>query len=148
MTDTSATLRTTPPTTPYAMIGGARTVSDIARRFYFLIDNDPDYAELRALHGPDLEPIAQSLAGFLSGWLGGPRDWFDGTRGCIFSLHGHLRIAQSAADQWADAMQRAIAADPRVDPAIGTELAEALGRMARGMANADAPARASVAASH
>lgn len=121
---------------PYAAIGGDPTVRDIARRFYFLIENDPDYAELRALHAEDLAPIERALGGFLTGWLGGPRDWFDNARGCIFSLHGGIRIDAAVADQWAEAMRRAIEADPRIAPALGTQIADRLAQMARAMVNA------------
>lgn len=134
--------------TPYAAIGGDSTVRDIAHRFYLLVENDPDYAELRALHAEDLGPIERALGGFLIGWLGGPRDWFDGARGCIFSLHGGIRIDAAVADQWAGAMRRAIEADPRIAPDIGARIADTLGRMARAMVNAgsDGEARPAFAA--
>nr|WP_109808305.1 globin [Sphingosinithalassobacter portus] len=124
----------TQPTLPYTAIGGAQTVQALAHRFYALVGSDPAYAELRALHGPDLDAIADSLAGFLSGWLGGPRDWFESGRGCIFSLHGAVPIDHRTAGQWADAMARAIAAETRIPPRIAEEMQDKLGRMARAMA--------------
>ncbi len=129
-----------PPVLPYAVIGGAETVRALAHRFYALVGSDPAYAELRALHGADLDAIADSLAGFLSGWLGGPRDWFESGRGCIFSLHGAVPIDHRTAGQWADAMARAIAAELRIPPHIGEDMQDKLGRMARAMAPRGAPA--------
>jgi len=36
--------------TPYELLGGSDVVSAIANRFYELMDSEPQYAELRALH--------------------------------------------------------------------------------------------------
>ncbi|QIG78965.1 globin domain-containing protein [Stakelama tenebrarum] len=130
----------TSPETPYAAMGGAETVRALAHRFYDLVGSDPAYAELRALHGPELAPIADSLAGFLSGWLGGPRDWFESGRGCIFSLHGAVPIDHRTAGQWADAMARSIDSEPRVPPQIAEKMKDTLGRMARSMAPREAAA--------
>lgn len=128
--------------TPYAQIGGAAPVLALARRFYALIDGDPAYAELRAVHGPDLAPIAESLAGFLTAWLGGPRDWFAVHPGtCIMRMHRIRGFTPDLAGQWAAAMRAAIAADPGIDPALAAQIGEALARMAHAMAVApeDAP---------
>ncbi len=74
------------------------------------------------------------LTRFLSGWLGGPRDWF--ARGqCVMSLHRAFPITPALADDWALAMTCAIAGQQDMDPAIGDAMAQALGHMARGMIN-------------
>ena len=65
-----------PPATPYDRIGGREVLRAIVNRFYDLMDEDPAYAGLRAMHAEDLAPMRQSLTGFLTGWSGGPRDWF------------------------------------------------------------------------
>lgn len=128
--------------TPFDRIGGADAVRGIASRFYALIDRDPAYAELRAVHGPDLAPIEESLAAFLTGWLGGPRDWFDARPGaCIMRMHRALAFPRPLATQWADAMFRAIRADSAIDPIVGAQIAETLGRIAHAMvARAEEPA--------
>ena len=78
--------------------------------------------------------IIESLAGFLNAWLGGPSDWFVEHPGvCMMSAHARLPITRETADQWADAMRRAITASP-VEPVIAGKMAEALGAMAQGMA--------------
>lgn len=124
--------------TPYAMIGGQPAVAAIVSHFYDLLERDTAYAELRALHAADLAPVRHGLERFLVGWLGGPRDWFErGT--CVMSLHRSFPITSTIADQWADAMGRAILQRQEEDPALTRDLAEAmvekLGHMARGMVN-------------
>jgi hemoglobin len=42
----------------------------IADRFYTLMDTDPAYAQVRAMHAADLGPVKASLASFLAGWSG------------------------------------------------------------------------------
>jgi len=121
-------------TTPYARIGGEPTVAAIANRFYDLIEQDPAYADLRAIHAADLNAVRHGLTRFLAGWAGGPRDWFE--RGqCIMSLHRAFPITPVLADQWATAMTRAIEAQPGLDPDLAGAMAEALSHMARGMIN-------------
>ncbi len=123
-------------TTPFEMLGGGQTVREIVARFYALMDEDPHYAKLRALHAEDLSDVQQGLTLFLDAWLGGPKAWFD--RGqCVMSLHRNIAIAPEVADQWADAMTRAVTMQPGIDPALGKAMAERLGQMARGMVNAE-----------
>ncbi|MFZ5746412.1 MAG: globin [Pseudomonadota bacterium] len=120
--------------TPYARMGGAETVRSLAHRFYFLVDNDPQYRDLRALHPGSLEPVQESLAGWLSAWTGGPRDWFDTHPGvCMMSMHRSMGISRRIARQWTDAMRRAIDADPAIDAELGAQLGDALSRMAGAM---------------
>lgn len=122
------------PPSPYARIGGDPPIRALADRFYDLLQSDPAYADLRAIHATDLGPVRHGLTRFLVGWLGGPRDWFErGT--CIMSLHRAFPITPTLADQWASAMACAIAGAEDIDPAIGDAMAEALGHMARGMIN-------------
>jgi hemoglobin len=120
--------------TPFEMIGGAGVVRAIVDRFYDLMEQDDRYADLRALHAPDLAPMRDSLAGFLTAWLGGPRDWFAQRPGaCIMSAHGRLAIEATTADQWIVAMTRAIV-ESGVDFNLGRRMSDALGGMARAMA--------------
>ncbi|MCB2014863.1 MAG: globin [Sphingobium sp.] len=122
------------PATPYQMIGGKDAVAAIVGRFYDLMDSEPGYADLRALHARDLSTVRHGLTLFLNAWLGGPKDWFE--RGsCVMSLHRRFPIPPSVADQWSDAMARAIAAQPGIDKELGLAMAERLGHMARAMVN-------------
>jgi hemoglobin len=119
--------------TPFDMVGGAATVRTIVDRFYDLMDEQPAYAELRALHASDLAPMRTSLAGFLTAWLGGPRDWFADNPGkCVMSVHGRIAVTAATARQWADAMRQAIA-DSGMASDIGTRMADALDGMAQAM---------------
>lgn len=122
------------PDTPYHRLGGAPVFEAIANRFYDLMESDPAYAELRAMHAADLAPMRASLPKFLAGWAGGPRDWFEANPGrCMMSLHAPFTIEPLTANQWADAMERAIT-DVAPEPAeIAASMREVLGRMARGM---------------
>lgn len=122
------------PPSPYARIGGEPVVRAIADRFYDLLESDPAYAELRALHTADLATVRHGLTRFLCGWLGGPRDWF--ARGpCIMSLHRAFPITSLLADQWATAAACAIAAQEGLDQDIAAAMTQVLGHMARGMIN-------------
>ncbi|ATP17052.1 MULTISPECIES: globin [Sphingobium] len=130
------------PPSPYVRIGGEPVVRAIANRFYDLLESDPAYVELRAIHAADLSVVRHGLTRFLCGWLGGPRDWFQrGT--CIMSLHRAFPITPQLADQWATAAACAIALQEDLDTDIADAMAEALGHMARGMINFGlAPAQA------
>lgn len=120
---------------PYERLGGAETLRQITDRFYDLMEADPAYAELRAMHASDLAPMRESLPGFLSGWSGGPRDWFEAHPGkCMMSMHKPFPISRETARQWADCMARAIADVAPQDREIAKGLSEVLGQMARGMA--------------
>jgi hemoglobin len=130
----TADLAETAPATPYDQIGGAPAVSAFVERFYDLMDQDPAYAELRALHAPDLAPMRASLTGFLTAWLGGPRDWFEKRPGvCMMSAHAKAPITVQTARQWTHAMARALA-DTGVDPALAARIDQAFARLAGGMA--------------
>lgn len=120
--------------TPFHRLGGAPVFEAICNRFYDLMEQDPAYDELRAMHAPDLAPMREALPKFLAGWAGGPRDWFEANPGrCMMSVHKPFTITRETAGQWADAMQRAIAdvAPERAD--MAQAMGEILADLARGM---------------
>lgn len=123
------------PATPYERLGGGDVVGAICERFYDLIEGDPAYAAVRVTHGADLGRIRTALRGFLTAWLGGPRDYFANGGPCMMSIHRRLSISEEAARQWAAAMARAIADQPGMDGEIGPAMAAALGDMAGSMVN-------------
>lgn len=119
---------------PYTRLGGAETICAIVNRFYDLVETDPLYAALMAMHHGDLGPVRESLAQFLIAWSGGPRDWFTNRPGlCIMGLHRDLKVTAETAAQWAHAMARAIAAEPMIDPELARAMTNALDRMCRRM---------------
>lgn len=119
--------------TPFEQIGGAERVKAVVEAFYDLMDADPAYARLRAIHAPDLAPMRASLAGFLTGWLGGPRDWFAERPGvCMMSLHRSMPIDAELSRQWTDAMGRALD-QVGVEPEMAQALREVFARMSANM---------------
>ena len=115
--------------------GGAVVLERIVERFYDLMESDQAYAELRAMHATDLAPMRRSLAGFLTAWSGGPRNWFVENPGkCMMSVHGGLPIDAQTAGQWSAAMQRAIADVAPGDRETAELFAGRLDQIARAMA--------------
>lgn len=117
----------------YDRIGGERGVRAIVERFYDLMEHEPLYADLRAMHDADLLPVRASLTEFLSAWLGGPRTWFEARPGiCIMSMHRSMAVSTTTATQWVQAMSRAMA-EERIEPVVGTQMQQAFLRMAGAM---------------
>lgn len=120
--------------TPFERIGGRPVLSKLVDRFYDLMNQEPDYAALRAMHAADLAPMRASLADFLMAWMGGPRDWFEQRPGaCVMSAHAKLGITRDTAEQWISAMTRALH-DTVDDPPFTEAMLAALTQMSRGMA--------------
>ncbi len=132
-----ATLTETAASSPYDRIGGLDVLRRITDRFYDLMESEPAFTALRAMHAPDLAPMRQALPLFLAGWSGGPRTWWDANPGkCMVSMHTRFGIDKTTAGQWADAMRQAIGDVAPPDTAIADALADVLDRMALGMAKA------------
>jgi hemoglobin len=133
----AGTLKIQPPlASPYELLGGGPVIASIVARFYDLVDQDPAYANLRAMHAQDLRPVRESLIGFLTAWTGGPRDWFAGPRSaCMMTLHSRFAIPALVAEEWSDAMRTAIAGEGALAPELARSLAAALDRMAKAMVN-------------
>lgn len=123
-----------PALSPFEQLGGEPAVRALVDHFYDLMQSEPEFAKLRAIHAPDLTPMRQSLTGFLTGWMGGPRDWF-GQGKCVMSAHSAFRINAELRDQWLNAMNRALIAT--VDNAsLRAELTAGFVRVAHAMTNA------------
>lgn len=119
---------------PFERIGGRDSLAKLVDRFYDLMDEDPGYAALRAMHAADLAPMRASLTDFLMAWMGGPRDWFEERPGaCVMSAHAGLGITRETAGQWIAAMTRA-AHETIYDPPLVEAMLAAFTQMSRGMA--------------
>ncbi|MCA3220713.1 MAG: group II truncated hemoglobin [Burkholderiales bacterium] len=95
--------------TPYALLGGEQAVRALADRFYDLMDLEPQYRELRAVHGNDLTDARNKLYWFLSGWLGGPNHYierFGHPR--LRARHLPFAIGVVERDQWLACMDQAM----------------------------------------
>lgn len=120
--------------TPYDRIGGLPVLRQITDRFYDLMEHDPAFAELRAMHAPDLAPMRESLPSFLAGWCGGPREWSQANPGkCMGSVHAPFAIDSVTARQWMTAMRQAITEVAPADTEIAGAFGDVLERMALGM---------------
>ena len=108
----------------------------MVNRFYDLMESEPDFAELRAMHARDLTPMRESLTDFLMAWMGGPRDWFEKRPGaCIMSAHRALDGMNFAvATQWVLAMQQAAKETIPGDPDFVDSMVSAFASMSKGMA--------------
>jgi hemoglobin len=98
-----------PATTPYERLGGDAAVRTLVDRFYDLMDLEPDYADLRRAHGPDLTDARDKLFWFLSGWLGGPDlyiERFGHPR--LRARHLPFAIGVRERDQWLACMNQAM----------------------------------------
>ncbi len=96
--------------TPYEMIGGEGPVRSLVDRFYDLMDLEPEFAGLRALHPPTLEGSRDKLFWFLSGWLGGPNLYIERFgHPMLRARHLPYAIGVSERDQWITCMGLAMA---------------------------------------
>ncbi len=54
---------TTDTETAYDRLGGEAGVQALARRFYDIMESNPAYEKLRAMHAPELGPVRDSSPG-------------------------------------------------------------------------------------
>jgi hemoglobin len=98
------------PATPFEQLGGVDGVRALVDRFYDLMDLEPDFAALRAMHPASLDGSRDKFAWFLTGWLGGPDlyiERFGHPR--LRARHLPYPIGLEARDQWLACMGLAMA---------------------------------------
>ena len=108
--------------TAYVQLGGEAGVRALVEHFYDLMDLEPAYAGIRALHPQTLDGSRDKLFWFLCGWLGGP-DLYQQRFGHPRLRARHLPYAIGIAqrDQWMACMQQAMA-ESAVDAALAKRL--------------------------
>lgn len=95
--------------TPFDRLGGEPGVRALVDHFYDLMDLEPAFAELRALHPATLEGSRDKLFWFLCGWLGGPdhyQERFGHPR--LRARHLPFAIGVKERDQWVACMDQAM----------------------------------------
>jgi len=121
--------------TPYALLGGAAAVRALVDRFYDLMDLEPQYAELRALHAPDLAHAREKLHLFLSGWLGGPSLYIERYgHPMLRARHLPFPIGIRERDQWTACMEQAMV-ERSVEPDLRGRLRQSFFQTADWMRN-------------
>ena len=124
-----------PERTPYDLLGGDARVRELVDRFYDLMELEPAYKELRAVHGSSLASAREKLYFFLSGWLGGPPLYTDRYgHPMLRARHLPFSIGIVERDQWMACMKQAMA-EIEVPPELAAALEKALSGTADWMRN-------------
>jgi len=124
-----------PAGTPFEWIGGEPKVEALVERFYDLMDLEPAYAQLRAVHGTSLDNARQRLFWFLCGWLGGPQHYTDRFgHPMLRARHLPFSIGIKERDQWLACMRQAMV-ETEIDPALALRLGESFAGTADWMRN-------------
>jgi len=119
----------------FEWIGGEARVKALVERFYDLMDLEPAYAALRAVHGSDLARAREKLFWHLCGWLGGPQyyvDRFGHPR--LKARHMPFVIGIRERDQWLACMDQAMG-EVGVDAELRARLRESFFQTADWMRN-------------
>jgi len=121
--------------TPFERLGGEAGVRTLVERFYDLMDLEPAYAGMRALHPATLEGSRDKLYWYLCGWLGGPNHYIERFgHPMLRARHLPYAIGNAERDQWMACMTQALR-ECEVDPALATALQQAFQGTADWMRN-------------
>ena len=117
--------------TPFDRLRGESGVRALVDRFYDLMDLEPDYARLRALHPVALEGSRDKLFWYLCGWLGGPNHYIERFgHPMLRARHLPYAIGNAERDQWMACMARALR-----ECGVDAELAQGLRHAFQGTAD-------------
>ena len=98
-----------PQETPYALLGGESRLRGLVDRFYDLMDSEPCFRDVRALHQRELGQAREKLFCFLSGWLDGPPLYAQKYgQPMLRARHLPFAIGIAERDQWMACMTRAM----------------------------------------
>lgn len=121
--------------TYYELLGGEVGLRTVVDNFYDLMQLDPRFSGIRAMHPQDMSGSRDKLFWFLSGWLGGPplfEEKFGHPR--LRARHLPFAIGISERDQWMNCMMEALTKAP-VSEATRRALIDALFKTADWMRN-------------
>src|SRR3954469_1581232 len=99
------TLDDTQQQSVFDLIGGDTKLRELVDRFYDLMDLEPEFTVIRALHPAVLDDSRDKLYWFLCGWTGGPDSYverFGHPR--LRARHLPYAIASNERDQWLHCM--------------------------------------------
>jgi hemoglobin len=119
----------------FDLIGGAAKLRELVDRFYDLMDLEPEFAGIRAMHPTPLDGSRDKLYWFMSGWSGGPSlyiEKFGHPR--LRARHLPYAIASSERDQWLRCMALAMQ-DAGVPEALQERLMQSFYQTADWMRN-------------
>jgi hemoglobin len=121
--------------TLYEVIGGESRLRELVDRFYDLMQLEPEFAGIHAMHPTPNDGSRDKLFMFLSGWMGGP-DLFVERFGHprLRARHLSYGIGTSERDQWLRAMAWAME-DVGIDEALRLRLMESFHGTADWMRN-------------
>jgi hemoglobin len=112
-----------PKATPFEQIGGEARVRELVDRFYDLLELEPAFASVRALHPASLDGSRDKLFWFLCGWMGGPQHYTDRFgHPMLRARHLPFSIGIAERDGWLACMKRAMA-ETGVDERLADRLA-------------------------
>ena len=121
--------------TPFERLGGESAVRALVDRFYDLMDLEPAYVDLRALHPHALESSRDKLFWYLCGWLGGPNHYIERFgHPMLRARHLPYAIGNAERDQWMACMTQALR-EGGVDAALAQGLRNAFQGTADWMRN-------------
>lgn len=121
--------------TPYQRLGGEDGVRKFVDHFYDLMELEPQYADLRAMHPSHTQETRDKLFWFLSGWLGGP-DLYSPRFGHprLRMRHFSYAIGTKERDDWMSCMVQTLN-DVVTDAELRRQLHEAFAGTADWMRN-------------
>ncbi len=133
------TLPNAAPSSPFDQVGGADGVRRLVDRFYDLMDEAPEAANIRRLHATSLKVSREKLYQYLTGWLGGPplyEERYGHPR--LRMRHMPFAIGARERDEWLWCMEKALGEHPMPDP-LREALRAKLRHLADFMRNTDEP---------
>lgn len=111
--------------TAFDLLGGEAKVRALVDRFYDLMELEPAYRGVRALHPSTLERSRDRLHWFLCGWLGGPNHYVERFgHPMLRARHLPFSIGIAERDQWLACMHQAMR-EEGVDESLADRLGEA-----------------------